>query len=111
MTKTLMQWSKTELKIYILLLCANADCEETKQEMDLIKSKIDETGFDRIYKIFCEDDEDQRFDTIEYVIGRHEFSPKELGDLKKEVLELFHTDDKFLMKERYLEQVLDNMLY
>ena len=31
-------WNKKELKIYILLLCANADNEESEKEIELIKS-------------------------------------------------------------------------
>ena len=35
------QRSKSELKIYILILCAKIDGEETEEEITLIKSKTD----------------------------------------------------------------------
>ncbi len=104
-------WSKTELKIYILLLCANIDSEIKEEEISFIKNNTDLATFNRIYKEFCKDDEDTCFEKIEYAIGKHEFSHKELNILKKEVCEIFNSDDKFHLNERYLEKVLDNILY
>lgn len=104
-------WSKTELKIYILMFCAKIDQHESEQEIELIKSKIDPETFDRLYTEFCLDDEDTCFEKIEDAIGKHPFSPMEIHEIKKEVLEVFNSDKKFEMKERYLEKVLDNILY
>ncbi|QCX38459.1 hypothetical protein FF125_08465 [Aureibaculum algae] len=104
-------WTKNELKIYILLLCANADSKIKKKELKLIKSSADPTTFKPIYKEFKNDDEDTRFDKIEYVIGKHEYTHEELNDLKRDVFKIFNSDDKFVTNERYLEKVLDNILY
>ena len=111
MKKELTKWSKTELKIYILLLCAKTDSKVSKVEINLIKSKVNAETFDTIYKEFCEDDEDTSFEKIEYAIGRHEYSAKELSELKMEVIEVFNSDKKFSNEERYLVKVLDNILY
>ncbi|WP_445955519.1 hypothetical protein [Yeosuana sp.] len=111
MKNELSQWSKEELKIYILMLCAKIDSEESKVEINLIKSKVDSKIFKRIYKEFRNDDEDTCFEKIEYVIGKHEYSHKELSDLKNEVLEVFNSDKNFENQERYLYKVLDNILY
>lgn len=35
----------------------------------------------------------------------------EMIDLKKEIYEVFYSDNKFPMKERNLDQILNNMLY
>jgi hypothetical protein len=104
-------WTKLELKLYILMFCAKVDQYETAEEIDLIKSKTDPETFDRLYKEFCEDCEDDCFEKIEDAIGKYPFSPREIADIKKEVLEVFNSDKKFEMKERYLEKVLDNILY
>jgi hypothetical protein len=111
MKNDLPQWAKAELKIYILMLCAKIDNEESQEEINLIKSKVDAETFDRIYKEFCEDDEDTCYEKIEYVIGRHEYSAKELSELKMEVIEVFNSDKNFDLEERYLVKVLDNILY
>ncbi|WP_240337957.1 hypothetical protein [Gelidibacter japonicus] len=105
------QWSKEELKIYILLCCAKGDQVETKEEIDLIKSKTDPETFERLYNEFCGDDEDRCFEKIDDVIGKYPFSPYEISEIKKEVMEVFNSDKKFEMKERNLCKVFDNMLY
>jgi hypothetical protein len=111
MKNELSIWSKAELKIYILLLCAKIDQEESEGEMALIKSKTDEATFNKLYKEFCCDEEDGCFEKIEDAINYHHYSPKELNNLKTEILDVFHSDKNFSMKERYLEKVFDNILY
>ena len=111
MKNEMANWSKAELKIYIFILCAKFDEEETAQELALIKSKTDEETFDRLYNEFCCDEEDDCFEKIEHAINQHEYSPKELNNLKQEILEVFHSDKNFSLKERYLEKVFDNILY
>ena len=111
MENTPMQWTKAELKIYILLLCSKIDHNEAKEELELIKSKTDAATFNKLYNEFSCDEEDGCFDKIEEAINHHEYSPKELHDLKKEILEVFYIDKKFVQRERYLEKVFDNILY
>ena len=105
------EWSKNELKIYILLLCAKADSIETEEELDLIKSKSDRETFDKIYKEFSADDESACLEKIQSNIALHEYSNMELSQLKKEIHEIFLSDKKLHMKERYLDRLLDNILY
>lgn len=104
-------WSKADLKIYILMLCAKIDDHESEEELTLIKSKTDTETFDRVYNEFCCDEEDGCFEKIEDAINQHEYSPKELQDLKQEILDIFHSDKEFSTKERYLERIFDNILY
>jgi hypothetical protein len=111
MKNELAKWSKAELKIYILLLCAKIDKEESKEEITLIKSKTDEATFNKLYNEFCCDEEDGCFEKIEDAINKHEYSPQELHKLKQEILEVFLADKKFVMKEQYLQKVFDNILY
>ncbi|WP_026838538.1 hypothetical protein [Gillisia sp. JM1] len=111
MKNELKYWSKQELKIYILLLCAKADSIESDEEIDMIKSKIDSETFDRLYNEFCCDDEDHCLDKIQSAIAKHEYSNKEIKGLRKEIYEVFLTDKKFNMKERNLDRLLDSMLY
>lgn len=104
-------WSKHELKIYLLLLCAQADTEQTSEEIDLIKQKTDSATFASIYKEFKTDNEDTSFEKIEASIGRLEYSQMELADLKKEFYEIFRSDKKITTAEQYLIKILDNILY
>lgn len=104
-------WTKTELKIYILLLCAKADQHESQDEMNVIKAKCDADTFERLYREFWNDDEETHFAKIEAAIGKLEYSHHEIGLLKKEIHQVFLTDNTFTATERKLLQILDNILY
>ncbi|TLP80249.1 hypothetical protein [Maribacter sp. ACAM166] len=111
MSNSSKNWSKHELKIYLLLLCAQADSVQTEDELEIIKHKTNSDTFASIYQEFKMDDEDTSIEKIETSIGRLEFSQMELADLKKEFNELFHSDKKFSAAEHYLVKILDNILY
>ncbi|WP_179321265.1 hypothetical protein [Winogradskyella helgolandensis] len=111
MKNDLSKWSKAEFKIYMLLLCSKFDHHEAEEEIALIKSKTDDTTFNKIYNEFSCDEEDSCFEKIEDTINQHEYTLKELADLKQEILEVFHSDKYFSQRERYLEKVFDNILY
>lgn len=104
-------WSKHELKVYLLLLCAQADAEQTPEEINLIKQKTDNATFASLYKKFKKDNEDTSFEKVEASINVLEFSQMELSDLKKEFYELFRSDKKITTAEQYLNKILDNILY
>jgi hypothetical protein len=105
------KWSKHELKIYLLLLCSQVDNQQTQDEINMIKGKTDNETFISIYEEFKQDDEDTSIQKIETAVSKHEFSYKELMDLKKEVRELFNSDNKFSPAEQYLGRILDNIIY
>ena len=104
-------WSKHKLKVYLLLLCAQADAEHTPEEINLIKQKTDNATFASLYKEFKKDNEDTSFEKVEASINVLEFSQMELSDLKKEFYELFRSDKKITTAEQYLNKILDNILY
>ncbi|ALM06825.1 hypothetical protein SB49_02665 [Sediminicola sp. YIK13] len=105
------KWSKNELKTYILLLCAKADWKETPEEIELIKSKSTKEIFDRLYKEISNDNEDMSLDKIEAAVERLHFSTMELLEIKKEIQEVFNSDKDFSLKEQYIDEILDNLIY
>ena len=104
-------WTKAELQIYILLLCANADSVETEQEIKLIKSKTDKETFDKMYREFSGDTEEESLEKIQDNMVLHEYSHKEIAALRKEMFEIFFSDKKFSMMENTLDKILDNIIY
>ncbi|MFH4967786.1 hypothetical protein V8G61_06220 [Gaetbulibacter sp. M240] len=104
-------WSKKELETYIFLLCANADAIESASELNLIKSKVDIKTFEKIYREFSEDTEEDRFEKIEDAINKHDYSHMELGQLRKEMEEIFMSDSKMSMMESNIKRIMNNMLY
>jgi hypothetical protein len=112
MTSKIDHWTKLELQIYILLLCANADSEETKVEIEMIKSKVDTETFDKIYNEFKNDtDEETQFEKIDDNIQKHEYSNMELASFRQEIHEIFFSDGKLKLREENLNRILDNLLY
>ncbi|MCG2459260.1 hypothetical protein K8352_00705 [Flavobacteriaceae bacterium F89] len=71
MKNELEKWSKAELKINILILCAKIDEVESEEEIALIQSKTDVETFNKLYDEFCCDEEDDCFKKIEYAVGLH----------------------------------------
>lgn len=104
-------WSKEELQTYILLLCANADGDESEEELKMIKSKTEQDTFDRVYKEFSSDTEDERLDKIDTAIHLHQYSIREISAFKREMYEIFFSDCNFSLMERNLDRILDNIIY
>ncbi|WP_228850973.1 hypothetical protein [Aegicerativicinus sediminis] len=111
MTSEASSWTKKELHLYIFLMCANADSEESEEEIALIKSKTDEQTFEKIYKEFSEDSEDERFEKIEDGVHQFHYSNMELIQLRKQMTEIFEKDKKYTLREQNLDRILDNLLY
>tara|TARA_R110000787_G_scaffold17180_1_gene54202 strand:+ start:40256 stop:40534 length:279 start_codon:yes stop_codon:yes gene_type:complete len=92
-------------------MCANADNDATKKEMDMIKAKVDTETFEKMEEIFRSDSENKRFKKIDKNIQQQIYSAKELSVFKSEMNEIFFSDRNFSMMEKRLEQTLDNILY
>jgi hypothetical protein len=104
-------WSKVELQVYILLLCANADGHESDEELKMIKSKTDEETFQKIYQEFSGDTDDERLDKIDAAIHLHRYSIIEIAAFRREMYEIFFSDCNFTMMEKNLDRILDNIIY
>ncbi len=111
MKTTKKHWKKTELQIYVLLLCANADSMETDEEINLIKSKTDPDTFNKMYKEFISDTLDESLEKIQQNIYKHYYSHMELIEFRKEVNAVFLSDKKIHQMERNLDRILDNIIY
>ncbi|WP_373057162.1 hypothetical protein [Zunongwangia sp. H14] len=111
MTKEKIHWTKRELQVYILLLCANADALQTEEEVNLIKSKVDKETFEKMQKEIAGDTEEDSLEKIQDTVAVHHFSYKEILELQKEMQEVFLSDKKYTMMECNLDRILRNMLY
>lgn len=104
-------WNKEELKIYILLLCTYADDIASPEEIRVIKSSTNDAYFDDLHQEFINDKHKTRIKKIEHAISLHEFDITELMDLRNEIHKVFMADKIFNSKEKYIESLLDNLLY
>lgn len=111
MKKQKPNWTKTELQIYIMLLCANADKKETEEELDMIQSKTSNKTFLKMHNKFHKHSEKKRLKKIEEAIHNHDYSQMELAAFRREMYKIFFSDKKFSMLEERLDWTLDNILY
>lgn len=103
--------TKSELQIYLLLLCAYSDNYASQEELEFIQQKVDPTSYKRISEEFLNDSEEERIDKIEDAVRYLEYSYNELSALRREMYEVFFSDCEFKMMERNLDRLLDNILY
>jgi len=111
MKKNHKNWTKEELKIYIMLLCAKADGEIAPEEIEHIKSKTSQETFDKIYTEFKGDKKKKSLKKIETAIRFHHYGVLELVELRKEIFKVYMADNEFCKKEKYLDNILDNIIY
>ena len=93
-------WTKEELRIYILIYCANADFSESKIETDFIKSHIQNNNFDKIHQEFENDNDYQSLQKIQSSVKAHGYTNDDLNNLLAEIKTLFLTDNKFDVLEQ-----------
>ena len=102
-------WTKEELKIYILIYCANADFSESKFEIDFIKSKIQTSNFEKIHAEFEQDNDHQSIQKIQISIEEHGYTNDETDLLIGEIKELFLSDGKYDILEQNLYRGLSHI--
>ena len=110
MKKINTNWTKEELKIYILIYCANADFSESKFEVDFIKSKIQISNFEKIHAEFEQDNDYQSIQKIQLSIEEHGYTNDESNRLFGEIKELFLSDKKYDVLEQNLYRGLSHIL-
>tara|TARA_A100001391_G_scaffold99208_1_gene65840 strand:+ start:37 stop:318 length:282 start_codon:yes stop_codon:yes gene_type:complete len=93
------------------MLCPKADKLETEEEIALIKKKTSEEMFEKMYREFQNDDEDESLEKIQDALERHQYSEPELCELKREIQQIFAADRKVPMAESNLGRILENTIY
>ena len=109
MKEVTVNWTKEDLKIYILIYCANADFTESKFEIDMIKSKIQFSDFDKIHTEFEKDNDFLSIQKIQYSMREHNYSHEEIDTLKSEIKDLFFSDGKYDVLEENLFRGLSHL--
>lgn len=111
MKTELSMQSKADLEIFTPLLYSKINPKKSGEELAQIKSKTAEDTFNLINNQFCCDEKDGCFEKIKVAINHSYCRPKELNEPKKEILDVTHSDKNVSMKERYIENTFDTILY
>ncbi len=67
-------WTKRELEIYILLLCAQSDGDMAVEEVEVIKSKIDTATFEKMSEKIARHSEKDSLKKISNQLAYHHYS-------------------------------------
>jgi len=110
MSERSTNWTKNELKAYLLLYCANADFIESEEEKELIRSNINDEKFTEIQQQFENDNDFQRIQKIQSSVVELQYSPSEIDSLIEEIKNLFLSDGKYDLLEENIFLGLKRLL-
>ena len=103
-------WSKEDLRVYIMLYCANADSNIDKDEIEFIKNKTHNAKYNDLRKEFDKDNDYQGTQKIEGAIKRLGYNENQIEVLVEELKELFWADGNFDTMEnailRHIKRIL-----
>lgn len=102
-------WSRDELKAYVLLYCAHADFVESTAEKKLIIDKVGKEKYEAIHKEFDKDNDYQSIQKIQATLDRFDYSKEEIDELFAEIKEIFLADGQYETLERNIEMVLQHL--
>lgn len=103
-------WTREELKAYILLYCAYANFVETKDEKNFIKSKVGEEKYRLVHKEFDQDNDYQRIQKIQHTISRYDYSKSEIDRLFENIKKMFLADGSIDILEENIYRGLQHLL-
>ena len=103
-------WNKDDLRVYVLLYCANADLVFKEEEQVYINEKIDSAKYNKILKEFNDDNDYQSIKKIEESIAHLGYNEEQLNTLIAEMKELFWADGDFDNVERAILRQLEHIL-
>ena len=110
MSSSNTNWSKNELRAYLLLYCANANFVKTKEETEQIKSKIDKDLYKLINKEFEGDNDYQSIQKIQSTIKRLEYDSEQIEVLIEDIKGLFLADGNYDQMEKTMFYGLNKIL-
>ncbi|MDC8000017.1 hypothetical protein POV26_03135 [Aequorivita todarodis] len=103
-------WTHDELKAYMLLYCAHADFNVSKEEKEYIKSRVGEEKYRKIHKEFENDNDYQQIQKINAAIERFEYSKEEIDEAFQSIKKLFLADGEMDILEQNLYRGLKHLL-
>lgn len=105
-------WNNDEFTTYVLLFCANANFQESTEEMELIKKQISSNDYKHIHQEFEQDNDFQTIQKIQSTLTRLKYSKADKTKLTDKIKSLFLADGQYDILEvnllRNLNHILNN---
>ncbi len=103
-------WTSEELKVYLLIFCANSDFTESVAELDFIQAKHGRLCLDKMHTEYDLDNDYQSIQKITNTIERLNYTKEEIEYLMFDAKKLFLSDGKFDLLEQNLLLGLNHIL-
>ncbi|MDY0781400.1 hypothetical protein [Tenacibaculum sp. IB213877] len=103
-------WTKKELHAYLFIYCMNADYDETDDELEIIKSKIDDVTYKKMHTEFEKDNDYTSIQKIQSTLADLGYTKDEIENLFNEIKVLFLSDGSYDILERNLMMGLKKLL-
>ncbi len=104
------KWTKEEMRIYVLIFCANADFVEHKVETDFILSTTDKEIYQKMHTEYDRDNDYLSIQKIRNAFETFNYSKNETEIIFNEIKALFFSDGDFSILERNVLQGLKHIL-
>lgn len=103
-------WTKKELKAYILLYCAHADFVDSPEEMKFIQTKVSKADFQKVHNEFESDSDFDRIRKIQSGLALHQYDQHQLDQLLADIQSVFFADGHYTPLEHNLLRALKHLM-
>jgi len=93
-------WTKDEMRVYLLIFSANADFVELKDEVKFIKSSTLNSTYSKMHKEFENDSDFNSIQKLRNTLDRFNYGEDKIGELFKEMIALFQADGDYSVLEK-----------
>lgn len=86
------QWTKKELVAYILLFISNSDLQQSVEETNYIRSRVDKKTYTNVYKQFNKDNDYQCIQNIIKAVKTHNYYENDYAELFADIKLMIYAD-------------------
>ncbi|MCK9302568.1 MAG: hypothetical protein PHU62_09275 [Bacteroidales bacterium] len=102
--------NQEELEIYSLLYAANTDMKITKEELELITAEVEPDTFDRVKRVFSQDNDAERLDKIVYFRENYLKTKEQQDAFMNSMKNIFAADKQYMLMEKVVYSMLKKIL-
>jgi len=110
MSDFITSWTKEEMRVYLLIFCANADFVELKGETDFIKARTKKAVYKKMHAEFDTDNDYESIQKIRTAFKKFNYSSNDTEMIFNEIKALFEADDDYSILEKNVYLGLKHIL-
>lgn len=103
-------WTKEEMRVYLLIFCANADFVELKVETDFIKARTKKAVYKKMHAEYDRDNDYESIQKIRATFTKFNYSSNDTEMIFNEIKSLFEVDDDYSILEKNVYLGLKHIL-